>query len=134
MIEGIAGIGPVTAFTPSAAHGRERRQKRLKWLSSLRAALDEAGSPIGEIDVDGARIGFSRAQIADALGVAEDMRAWLGDDGQREEKDVVYGRTVTAGELAKRIAASADRSLAVQAHVSAASVRRYVVGHEEDPR
>ena len=132
MIESIAGIGAVTAFTPSAANTRERRQKRLKWLSSLRIALDEAGPMVDEIGANGAEVADTRAQIADALGLVEEMRARLGG-GQADMADDGAGLTITATELAERIAASADRSLAVQAHIGAAAVRRYV-SHDENPR
>jgi hypothetical protein len=127
MIESIAGIGAITAFTPSAAGGTDRRQKRLKWLSSLRAALDEAGPLVDQMGAGGGGIAYTRAQIADALGVVEEMRVRLGgggDDGAGASSEA----TITATELAARIAASADRSLAAQAHVGAAAVRRYVGG------
>jgi hypothetical protein len=127
MIESIAGIGAVTAFTPSAQGGIERRRKRLNWLSSLRTALGEAGPLVDEIVPNGAEAATARAQIADALGVVEELRARIGST-QSEPDEPATGRTITATELARRIAASADRSLAAQAHVGAEAVRRYVGG------
>jgi hypothetical protein len=131
MIESIGGIGAVTAFTPSAGRSTERRQRRLKWLSSLRAALDEDGLPIDETDEDGPDAPCARAQIADALGAVEEMRAGLGHGRDDVDADG-SGPTITATELAKRIAASAARSLAVQAHIGAAAARRYVDGRDEN--
>lgn len=132
MIESIAGIGAVTAFTPSAAGNTDRRQRRLKWLSSLRSALDEAGSLVDGTGTGGTEVAYTRAQIADALGVVEEMRARLG--GQNEDLEFNSELTITASELAGHIAASAARSLAVQAHVGPAAVRRYVGGHDENAR
>jgi hypothetical protein len=133
MIEGIAGIGAVAIATPSAGHAVDRRRKRLKWLSSLRTTLGEAGPLVDEMGDNGADITQTRAQITDALDVVEEMRVRLGGVAGEAAGDA-SGRTITAADLARRIAVSADRSLAAQAHVGAAAVRRYVGGEDENPR
>jgi hypothetical protein len=135
MIEGIAGIGAVTAFTPSAQGSVDRRRKRLDWLSALRTAQGEAEPPHDDQDGDGDDVPApgARAQIADALGMVEELRAALA--GRQSDSGATdSGRTITATELARRITASADRSLAAQAHVGAAAVRRYVGATEENSR
>jgi hypothetical protein len=127
MIESIASIAAVTTMTPSAGRGAERRQKRLKWLGSLRAALGEAGPLVEEMGAEGAETGQTRARIDDALSVVAELRGRLGGADQ-DAADAASGRTVTAAALARRIAASADRSIAAQAHIGAAAVRHYING------
>jgi hypothetical protein len=125
MIDRIAAVGAVAIAMPSAGRTAERRQKRLKWLSSLRAALDEEGALADEPDEDGHATAQARAQIADALSVADEMRGRLGG------AEDASGPTVSVADLARRIAAEGPRSLAVQARLGPAQVRRFVDGDGE---
>ncbi|HEY0271394.1 MAG TPA: hypothetical protein VGC10_10445 [Sphingomonas sp.] len=131
MIEGIAALGAISASTPSAGYGIERRRKRLKWLSSLRGALSEAGPLVDELGADGADIAQTRARIEDALRAVEELNGRFGGAAD-EAAPAVTGSTITATDLARRITASAERSLAAQAHAVPAAVRRYVGEGDEN--
>jgi hypothetical protein len=120
MIEGISAIGATALATPSAGRSMERRQRRLKWLSSLRAA---GGSSIDAAEAMGDEVAQARARITDALSVAGEMRGEAGDTAPELSQS-----PVSVSDVAARIAASADRSLAAQAHVGAAAARHYVDG------
>jgi hypothetical protein len=127
MIERIEGTTAISFVTSSPGRAVARRQRRLKWLSSLR----EAGSPIEEADtedVDKVVVVYNRARIADALSTVEEMRGRLGTSDDEPAPEAGNGGTITATELALRIAHAADRSLRVQARLGAASVRRLVYG------
>lgn len=130
MIERIGEIGAVSIAMPSAGHGAARRQKRLKWLSSLRGALDEADpliEELGEGGADRAIVADTRARIADALTLVAELRGRLGDG---EDAAIAAGNDsrITAADLARRIAGGGDRSLRAQARISPATVRRLVDG------
>src|SRR5882762_8375887 len=81
MIERIGETRAVSIATPSAGRGGARRQKRLKWLATLREAQDEAAPLVDEIGAggtDGAAVAETRARIADALSAVDEMRGRLG--------------------------------------------------------
>lgn len=133
MIERIGEIGAVSIAAPSAGHGAARRQKRLKWLSSLREALDEAGPLIEELGDGGADreiVADTRARIADALALVAELRGRLGG-GEDVTAAAGDDRMITAADLGRRIAGGGDRSLRAQARISPATVRRLVDGSSE---
>jgi hypothetical protein len=115
MIESIAPIGAISVATPSAGRSTERRQKRLKWLASLRAAglAEEPNEFVALVQ--------SRARIADALEAEA-----LFDDVDVDDDGDLHAPAIAAADLARIIAAAAAQSLAVQAHLGAATVRRFV--------
>ena len=131
MIERIGETRAVSIATPSAGRGGARRQKRLKWLATLRAAQDEAAPLVDEIGAggtDGVAVAEARARIADALNAVDEMRGRLGGGAEETSAQVAGGGTITAADLARRIGQSAERSLRVQARLSSATVRRLVDG------
>jgi hypothetical protein len=78
--------------------------------------------------VDAVVVVDNRARIVDALSTVEEMRGRLGTSVEEPAPEAGNGETITATELALRIAHAADRSLRVQAHLGGASVRRLVYG------
>ncbi len=125
-ISAVAGVDAVSltgAASMSARESIERREKRLRWLASLRAAQGEP-DPEAEARRDAALIEDNRERIAAALGTIEEFGKL--DTGPDDVADAAYRGTITAADLARRIAGSGALSLRVQAHLGAASVRRLV--------
>jgi hypothetical protein len=130
MIERIEGTTAISLVAPSG-RAVARRQRRLRWLLSLREALDEAGPLVEEMGTDGANaaaVADTRARITDALSTVEEMRGRLGASSEDPAPETGSGDTITATELASRIARAADRSVRMQARLGAVSVRRLVDG------
>lgn len=145
MIRGIGGIEPVHAVdgvdaalmgltgAPSFRRGTSQRERRLRWLASVREALGKAAPLVDEMAAEeGNReaVAEARAWIAEARDTIEAMRRVIGD-GSTMTQDVSAppGRTITAEVLARHITRSADQSLRVQAKLGPAIVRR-LVGEE----
>ncbi len=125
-ISAVAGVDAVSLTVAAAMPARqsiERREKRLRWLASLRAAQGEP-DPEAEARRDAALLEDNRERIAAALGTIEEFGRL--DAAPDDAGDAPSRGTITAADLARRIAVSAEMSLRVQAHLGAASVRRLV--------
>jgi len=125
-VTGVDAVALTVAASMSARQSIERREKRLRWLASLRAATgeDEAPDPEAAARRDAALIEDNRERIAAALGTIEEFGRL--DASVNDAADDRYRGTITATDLARRIGAQAEMSLRVQAHLGAASVRRLV--------
>jgi len=129
MIEGVAAVAGVEAVSLAAVaslstrQSIERRQRRLRWLASLR---DAQGEPDPEADArrDAALLEDNRERIAAALGTIEEFGRL--DDAATDTGDHGSGATITAADLARRIGEQGAISLRIQARLGAASVRRLV--------
>jgi len=129
MIEGVAAVAGVEAVSLAAVaslstrQSIERRQRRLRWLASLR---DAQGEPDPEADArrDAALLEDNRERIAAALGTIEEFGRL--DDAATDTGDHGSGGTITAADLARRIGEQGAISLRIQARLGAASVRRLV--------
>jgi hypothetical protein len=136
MIEPVGAVGRIDAAALVAAPGAsvrqtlDRRQKRLRWLGSLREALGETGPLIDEMaadDNDEALLAETRERIAAALDTIEEMRGFRSGDALCEQDAPTgTGATVTAAEIAHRIGISRDATLRVQARLGVAAVRQLV--------
>ena len=125
-ITAVAGVGAVSltrGASLAARQGLQRRQRRLRWLASLRDAQHER-DPDAEARRELALLDDNRERIAAALATIDEFGRLGG------APDASYGSapdgTITAADLASCICAEAARSLRVQAHLGAASVRRLV--------
>ena len=125
-ITAVAGVGAVAltrGASLAARQGLERRQRRLRWLASLRDAQRER-DPDAEARRELALLDDNRERIAAALETIDEFGRL---EGARDDPgDSAPGGTITAADLACSICAEAARSLRVQAHLGAASVRRLV--------
>jgi len=131
-VTGVDAVSLTVAASMSARQSIERREKRLRWLASLRAATGEEEAPDPEAAArrDAALLEDNRERIAAALGTIEELgRLDAAVDGAADDR---YRGTITASDLARRIGAQAEMSLRVQAHLGAASVRR-LVADEKGP-
>jgi hypothetical protein len=139
MIVMIEGLAPVSAIrgveaavmtlsgAPSSQRGSARRDRRLKWLSSVREALGDAAPLVDEManeDTDD-RVFEVRARISDALNMVDQIRVQLDEDGEGGATGTGHG-TITAAALARRIASAGDQSLRIQAKIGAAAVLRMI--------
>ena len=130
-ITAVAGVGAVAltrGASLAARQGLERRQRRLRWLASLRDAQRER-DPDAEARRELALLDDNRERIAAALETIDEFGRFEGaldDPGDSAPGDSAPGGTITAADLACSICAEAARSLRVQAHLGAASVRRLV--------
>ena len=125
-ITAVAGVGAVAltrGASLAARQGLERRQRRLRWLASLRDAQRER-DPDAEARRELALLDDNRERIAAALETIDEFGRLEG--ARDDPNDSVPGGTITAADLACSICAEAARSLRVQAHLGAASVRRLV--------
>lgn len=125
-VTGVEAVSLTLAAAMSARQSIERREKRLRWLASLRAATGEGEAPDPEAAArrDTALQDDNRERIAAALGTIAELGRLDAPGG--EATDDRYRGTITAADLARRMAGSAEMSLRVQAHLGAASVRRLV--------
>jgi len=125
-VTGVDAVALTVAAAMSARQGIERREKRLRWLASLRAATGEEEAPDPEAAArrEAALIEDNRERIAAALGTIEEFDKLDGSTDEGLENR--YRGTITATDLARRIGAQAELSMRVQAHLGAASVRRLV--------
>jgi hypothetical protein len=136
MIEPVGAVRRIDAAALVAAPGAsvrqtlDRRQKRLRWLGSLREALGEAGPLIDEMAADSddeALLAETRERIAAALGTIEEMRGFMGGDASPEQGEPhAAGASVTAAEIARRVGSGGATALRVQARLGAVSVRHLV--------
>jgi hypothetical protein len=136
MIEGIEPVGAVepvvlsVAGALSARHGVVRRERRLRWLKSLRAAqggtslLDEENAAELEREEEERALSDMRARLATAVSIVEAMGS-LSRGPAQEAANASQG-TITAAELALQIGAAGDQSLRAQARLGSAAVRQLV--------
>lgn len=136
MIEGIEPIGAVEPVALSVAsalstrHGVVRRERRLRWLKSLRAAqggaslLDEENAAELEREEEERALSDMRARLATAVSIVEAMGSLSRGSGQDAAPS--SHATITAAELALRIGAAGDQSLRAQARLGSAVVRQLV--------
>jgi hypothetical protein len=136
MIEGIEPIRAVepVAFSVASAlstrQGVMRRERRLRWLKSLRAAqggaslLDEENAAELEREQEEQALSDMRVRLATAVSIVEAMGSLSQGSGQ-ETAGETRG-TITAAELALRIGAAGDQSLRAQARLGSAAVRQLV--------
>ncbi|HET8612521.1 MAG TPA: hypothetical protein VFL92_07120 [Sphingomonas sp.] len=106
-----------------------RRERRMQWLASVREALDEALPLVDEMaaprpDSDGTTA--VRASIAEALAAVNEMSGRIGDPAAPAADALRPGETITAAELARRIAVAADLALEAQARLGPGAVRRLI--------
>jgi hypothetical protein len=125
-VTGVEAVSLTAAAAMSARETIERREKRLRWLASLRAATGEGEAPDPEAAArrEAALLADNRDRIAAALGTIEEFGKL--DAGASDIADDRYRGTITAADLARRMTGSAEMALRVQAHLGAASVRRLV--------
>jgi hypothetical protein len=125
-VTGVDAVSLTVAASMAARQSIERREKRLRWLASLRHATGEDAAPDPEAAArrDAALLADNRDRIAAALGTIDEFGKLDGPDD--DAPDDRYRGTITAADLARRIGAQAEMSLRVQAHLGAASVRRLV--------
>ena len=126
-VTGVDAVALTRAASLAARDSIERRQRRLRWLASLRTAQGER-DPDADAHREQAQREADRERIAAALGTIEEFGRLDGasPDAPCDADDDAAGRTITAVELARRLGADAALSLRVQAHLGVASVRRLV--------
>jgi len=124
-----AEVSPQAVQAAKEARGpANRRERRMRWLASVREALDETRPPVDEITAPEPDSGEAavRASIAEALAAVNEMSGRLGDPAAPAADALRPGETITAAELARRIAAAADVALEAQARLGPGAVRRLI--------
>ncbi len=131
MIDGVAPVTRAKAVSLSVAasmashQGALRRQRRLRWLASLREALGEGTTLQGEGDAEDAdeRVrAETHDRIAAALETIEELRGLSEGPTHVALTGSDSGASITAAELACRISEAGERSLRTQARLGAATV------------
>jgi len=136
MIEGVAPVARTEAVALSVAaslasrQGTFRRQRRLRWLASLRDALGEDApldDEFSDEEADEDMLARTRERIAAAVCTIEQMRG-CAEEAEAAHPDRKPGLFMTATELGHRIGAAGEKSLRMQARLNAATVLHLVGG------